>query len=150
MDKLIEGVSLTPLKIIPGENGGVMHALKVHESSFKGFGEAYFSFVNKGKVKGWKRHTRMTLNLIVPVGKIRFVLFDDRSDSKTKKQFNDLYLGPEVEYSRLTIPPGIWMAFQGAGNNQNLLLNIADIPHDPAEAEQLQIENDRIPDFKWQ
>ena len=92
MDKLIEGVSLTPLKIIPGENGGVMHALKVHESSFKGFGEAYFSFVNKGKVKGWKRHTRMTLNLIVPVGKIRFVLFDDRSDSKTKKQFNDLYL----------------------------------------------------------
>jgi len=90
------------------------------------------------------------LNLIVPVGKIRFVLYDDRSDSKTKGAFNDFCLGPEIQYSRLTVPPGIWMAFQGVGNGQNLLLNIADISHDPSEAEQLQIENSRIPNFKWQ
>jgi dTDP-4-dehydrorhamnose 3,5-epimerase len=150
MDTMIEGVALIPLKIIPGENGAVMHGLKVQEDSYKSFGEAYFSFVNKGKIKGWKRHTKMTLNLIVPVGNIRFVLYDDRDNSKTKGSFNDVCLGPEIQYSRLTIPPGIWMAFQGMGNEQNLLLNIADIPHDPSEAEQLQIENSRIPNFKWQ
>ena len=150
MDTMIEGVVLTLLKIIPGENGAVMHGLKAQEDSFKNFGEAYFSFVNKGKIKGWKRHTKMTLNLIVPVGKIRFVLYDDRDNSKTKDNFNDLILGPEIQYSRLTIPPGIWMAFQGIGDEQNLLLNIADIPHDPSEAEQLPIENNRIPNFKWQ
>ena len=150
MDTMIEGVVLTDLKIIPGENGDVMHGLKAQESSFKSFGEAYFSFVTRGKIKGWKRHTRMTLNLIVPVGKIRFVLFDERSGSKTKGIFNDFSLGPTIRYGRLTVPPGVWMAFQGIGNDQNLLLNIADISHDPSEAEQLQIENTRIPNFNWQ
>jgi len=150
MGTMIEGIGLTKLKIIPGDNGAVMHGLKSQEASFKSFGEAYFSFVSQGKIKGWKRHKKMTLNLIVPVGKIRFVLYDDRSDSKTKGAFNDFCLGPEIQYSRLTIPPGIWMAFQGVGDGQNLLLNIADISHDPSEAEQLQIENSRIPNFKWQ
>lgn len=149
MDTMIEGVVVTPLKIIAGENGAVMHALKQQESSFKNFGEAYFSFVNQGKVKGWKRHTKMTLNLIVAMGKIRFVLFDDRNDSNTRGLFNEFCFGPEIQYSRLTIPPGIWMAFKGVGNDPNLLLNIADIPHDPAEAEQLQIKNERIPNFEW-
>jgi dTDP-4-dehydrorhamnose 3,5-epimerase len=150
MDPMIEGVLLTELKIIPGESGAVMHGLKVQEPSFKNFGEAYFSFISMGKIKGWKRHSKMTLNLIVPVGKIRFVLYDDRDNSRTKGSFNDFCIGPEIQYSRLTIPPGIWMAFQGIGNEKNLLLNIADIPHDPSEAEQLQIENSRIPNFKWQ
>ena len=150
MDTMIEGVVLTPLKIIPSENGNVMHGLKTQEPGFKNFGEAYFSQIKSGKIKGWKRHIRMTLNLIVAVGKIRFVLFDDRPDSKTRKRFNEFLLGPEIQYSRLTIPPGIWMAFQGLGKNENLLLNIADIPHDPGEAEQLQISNDRIPNVDWQ
>lgn len=149
MGTMIEGVLLTELKIISGENGAVMHGLKVQEASYKNFGEAYFSFILKGKIKGWKRHSKMTLNLIVPVGQIRFVLYDERVSSNTKGIFNDFYLGPQIQYGRLTIPPGIWMAFQGIGADQNLLLNIADIPHDPTEAEQLQIQNDHIPNFNW-
>ena len=50
----IEGCLLTPLKIIPGDSGEVMHALKQPEESFQGFGEAYFSTVEHGSVKGWK------------------------------------------------------------------------------------------------
>ena len=33
-----------------------------------------------------KMHKKMTLNLIVPLGKIRFVLYDDREATKTKFQ----------------------------------------------------------------
>ena len=36
-------------------------------------------------------------------------------------------------YKRLTIPPGLWVAFEGIGMNLNLLLNIADLEHDPQE-----------------
>ena len=149
MEPLIDGVILTDLKIIPAENGRVMHGLKATESSYNGFGEAYFSSVGKGKVKGWKQHLEMTLNLIVPVGTIRFVIYDDRADSKTYKTFNEFYLGPEEKYSRLTITPGLWMAFQGVGEDLNLLLNIASIPHDPAEVIQLPQENDQIPNYNW-
>ena len=140
----IEGVLLTPLRIIKGESGDVMHALKQQEESFKGFGEAYFSTVNQGAVKGWKKHRRMILNLIVPAGAIKFVLFDGRKESKTFETFQEVILSKD-NYLRLTVPPGVWMAFQGVGGENNTLLNIASIPHDPLEAENLPIQNETIP-----
>jgi dTDP-4-dehydrorhamnose 3,5-epimerase len=140
----ISDVILTPLKVIPGDLGEVMHALKGNEKSFYGFGEAYFSTVNKDAIKGWKRHTKMILNLIVPVGAIRFVLFDDRLTSKSVNTIQEIILSKD-NYQRLTVPPGVWMAFQGLSDGQNLLLNIASIPHDPLEAENLDISNPQIP-----
>jgi dTDP-4-dehydrorhamnose 3,5-epimerase len=149
MGVTISGVEITPLKIIPGENGRVMHGMKATEPSFQGFGEAYFSSVNNEVIKGWKRHARMTLNLVVPVGAIRFVIYDDRVGSNTNMTFNEVVLGPEVQYARLTVAPGLWMAFQGRTTGLNLLLNLASIPHDPTEAEQLPIANNLIPNYNW-
>ncbi len=79
----IEGVQLTALNIIEGPSGNVLHALKGHEDSFNGFGEAYFSTIHHNSVKGWKRHRQMTLNIVVPIGSIKFVLFDGRETGKT-------------------------------------------------------------------
>ena len=140
----IEGVIVTPLRTINGESGKVLHALKQQEVSFRGFGEAYFSTVNMNAMKGWKRHRRMILNLIVPAGIIKFVLYDDRQDSTTFGTIQEIVISPE-NYQRLTVPPGIWMAFQGLGNAENILLNIASIEHDPLEAENLPIINEVIP-----
>ncbi len=141
---VINDVLLTPLGIIFGDSGNVMHALKQQESSFHGFGEAYFSTVQMNAVKGWKKHRRMVLNMVVPSGAIRFVLYDDRDDSKSFQTIQEIILSKE-NYQRLTVPPGIWMAFQGLSNEVNMLLNIASIPHDPAEAEKLPIQNELIP-----
>jgi dTDP-4-dehydrorhamnose 3,5-epimerase len=140
----IEGVLLTPLKIVGGTNGDVMHALKMQEPSFCGFGEAYFSTVMKGRVKGWKRHRQMVLNLVVPSGNILFVLFDQRKGSPSFGVVQEFQLG-KGNYQRLTVPPGIWMAFKGVSEESNILLNIASIPHDPLEAENLALDNDLIP-----
>jgi len=77
----------------------------------------------------------MTLNLIVPVGTIRFHL---RADDGSVAEC--IQLG-EAHYARLTVPPGVWMAFAGIGATLNLLLNIASIPHDPDEAVTLPLEH---------
>ncbi len=130
----IDGCKLTPLRIIPGEKGDVVHALRCTDEDFSAFGEAYFSSVKKGETKGWKRHRRMTLNLVVPVGCICFRLHDDRTDSPTFGQSDEVELSLE-NYQRLTVPPGIWLAFEGKREGLNLLLNIADLPHEPDEAE---------------
>lgn len=143
-----EGVVLTPLKIIPGENGDVLHAMKVSDPTFSTFGEAYFSTVKDGSRKGWKKHTRMVLNLVVPVGEIAFVLYDERAGSATRGHFFEIRLSRK-NYQRLTVPPGIWMAFSGTGGGDNMLLNMASIQHDPAEAENLPLVNDRIK-YQWQ
>lgn len=143
----IEGVMLTSLKIIPGDTGDVLHAMKRTDASFYGFGEVYFSTVNKGQVKAWKRHREMTLNLVVPCGEIKFVLYDDRTESSTCGNYFDVVLS-RGNYQRLTVPPMIWTGFMGIGDGLNMLLNIASIPHDPQEADRLDVHNTRI-QYDW-
>jgi dTDP-4-dehydrorhamnose 3,5-epimerase len=130
---MLEGVSLTPLNKILNEKGDIFHALKSTDEIFISFGEAYFSNVNYGAIKGWKKHNKMILNLVVPVGQIKFVLYDDREFSTTFKEFWEVEIG-EANYQRLSVPTGIFMSFQGIGLHRNMLLNIASIPHDPTES----------------
>jgi dTDP-4-dehydrorhamnose 3,5-epimerase len=137
---LIAGVLVTPQKRILHPSGDILHALTASGLGYAGFGEAYFSTVHPGAIKGWKRHKRVTLNLVVPIGEIRFVIHDDRPGSPTQGQFTDLVLGGE-NYARLTVSPGVWMAFEGRSQGTNLLLNIIDEEHDPAEADNVALES---------
>lgn len=140
----MEGVLLTPLKQIYHPKGDVFHGLKKSDPGFSDFGEAYFSSVHSGDIKPWKKHIRMTLNLIVPVGRIRFVMYDDRSDSPTKGQTFAVEIGSD-NYQRLTVSPGIWMAFEGLDDGLNLLLNLADMEHDPDEVERAELDRFQYP-----
>lgn len=135
---MIDGVLLTPLSRIPSLSGDIAHAMKRTDPGFSGFGEAYFSAVSFGAVKAWKRHRRMTLNLVVPVGEIRFVLYDDRKESTSSGMIQELDLSRD-NYFRLTVPPMLWMGFMGVGQGLNLLLNVADILHDPDEVARLDV-----------
>ena len=134
MDRInfITGVELTPLKKIKHRLGDVFHGMKHTDNGFVGFQEAYFSTINFGVIKPWKKHLRMTLNLIVPIGKIRFVLHDGRENSQTLGQFMDISLSIN-NYYRLTVPPGVWVGFKGEDTSASLLLNITDLVHDPFE-----------------
>ena len=100
MDSL-EGVVLSSLKVISNEKGNIFHALKSSEKSFNTFGEAYFSEITHNSTKGWKKHTRMTMNLVIISGTVRFVLFDDRKFSNTSLKFWEVEIG-EKNYKRLT------------------------------------------------
>ena len=73
---MVEGVIVQQLKQIEDERGKVMHMLRADSPFFMGFGEIYFSIINPGAVKAWKRHLKVTQHLAVPVGKIRLVIFD--------------------------------------------------------------------------
>ncbi len=127
----IEDILVTPLRRIETIGGDVLHALKEGDEGFAGFGEAYFSWIEGGAVKAWKRHTRMTMNLVVPIGEVRFVFC----------QSNEQYRIEEIgvnNYARLTIPPGIWHGFKGLSKTNSLIMDVANIRHDPNEVERLQ------------
>ncbi len=127
------GINVTPLRMIENIKGNIYHVLKTSETDFDDFGEAYFSLVKKNTIKGWKKHLRMTLNLVVPFGEIQFVIYDESDNS-----FTTITLSPE-NYKRLTIKPNLWLAFRGVGDN-NILLNIASIEHDPKESINVDLE----------
>jgi dTDP-4-dehydrorhamnose 3,5-epimerase len=147
MDKLnVEGVILTPLKKIQHPKGDVFHAMKKSDKGFDGFGEAYFSTIHFEDTKPWKKHLKMTLNLVVPLGMIRFVIFDDRKESATENNFFEVILGVH-NYQRITIPPGVWVAFRGLDSKINLLLNLANLEHDPDEVERKENLSDIF--YNW-
>jgi len=135
MDRVI----LTPLKQIHHPKGDIFHGMKKSDAGFTGFGEAYFSTINQDDIKGWKKHTEMTLNLVVTVGEIKFVVYDEET-----KEFFSVKLS-QNNYQRLTVKPNLWMAFQGVGE-YNMLLNLASIEHNPNEA--INIDLSEI-NYEW-
>jgi len=141
----VKGVAFTRLRRIPTPGGDVLHAMKDIDPGFAGFGEAYFTTVEAGAVKGWKRHRRMVMNLVVACGAIRFVVRDDGDVSgESGAQSFDLSPDDPESHARLTVEPGLWMAFAGLGHGLNLVLNLASIRHDPEEA-----DNRSLDAFDW-
>jgi len=135
----INEIISTPLKRISVKDGDVLHAMKKSDIGYTEYGESYFSLINKGAVKAWKKHLKMTLNLIVPFGSVRFVFMDDDG------LFREEIIG-DNNYARLTVPPGIWFGFQSDFEKTSLVLNIASIEHSSEEVEQKDINNF---EFNW-
>jgi dTDP-4-dehydrorhamnose 3,5-epimerase len=133
----MDGVILSPLRQITHPKGDVFHAMKASDEGFSGFGEAYFSTINKSDIKGWKKHTEMTLNLVVVTGEIEFLVYNGVDFFNTKLSKNN--------YQRLTIEPGLWVAFRGL-SDENILLNLASIEHNPSESESVDLD---IFEYDW-
>ena len=138
--KLLDKIKVTPLKIIKLSAGNIMHALNKNELKNWIFGEAYFSKIKSGKIKAWKYHLKMILNLVVPYGKVKFVFY-----SQKDKNFKTVEIG-EKEYLRLTVPPKIWFGFKGISKHESIILNVANIKHNPKEI--LRCKKNKI-DFNW-
>jgi dTDP-4-dehydrorhamnose 3,5-epimerase len=129
----LDDILITPLSRIPTVGGDVLHAVKKSDVGYSDFGEAYLSWVDGGATKGWKRHTKMIMNIIVPVGQVKFVFHLNGTE-----KFRDESIGVD-RYVRITVLPGIWFGFQGLTKSQSLVLNIASIAHDPNEVESLEL-----------
>lgn len=144
---MIEGVKIRPIPIIPDERGMILKMIRSDDDDFLGFGEIYFSVVYPGVIKGWHIHKKMTLNYAVIQGMIKLVLYDERHDSATKGEVQEIFLGRE-NYNLVSIPPMIWNGFKGIGTEPAIVANCATIPHDPDEIERLDPINNHIP-YDW-
>jgi dTDP-4-dehydrorhamnose 3,5-epimerase len=145
---MIEGVTLFPLREIGDERGAVLHMFRSDSPEFTTFGECYFSEVLPGAIKAWKRHSLQTQNLAVPVGRIRIVMFDNRTSSTSQNRLEIIELGRPDAYLRIRIPPGIWYGFTCISSEKALLANCADIPHQLSESETMSINQSIIP-YHW-
>ena len=146
---IIDGVILSPLKVIQDPRGNVLHMLKSSFNMFDGFGECYFSEINPGFVKAWKQHLVQIQNLVVPVGDIEIVLFDSRKDSPTYEVLNIFQIGRTTNYSRIRIPNGIWYGFRSLNNMMALISNCANLEHDPNDSFIMDYTIDSFIPFKW-
>ena len=145
---MIKGVSTVALAEFSDEYGAVLHMLRNDDPHFFQFGECYFSEVLPGAIKAWKLHNDQTQNIAVPVGRIKMVIYDSRLESPTKGYIEILELGRPDVYLRVQIPPGLWYGFTCISNTPALLVNCADMPHDPNESMRKPISDSSIP-YDW-
>ena len=144
---MIEGVLINKLKQIPDDRGAIYHMLRRDSPHFIEFGEIYFSIAFPGIIKGWHEHTKQIQNYAVIDGKIKLVLYDNRSNSKTHKTINEIYLGEE-NYSLVTIPTGIITAYKCISKKNSILANCSTLPHDPKEMINYDFKGDKVP-YDW-
>ena len=147
MNKNIEGIKISPLKIISDDRGSVMHMLRNDSQVFEKFGEIYFSTIYENKIKAWHLHKEATLNYACIYGKVKLALYDEREKSKTFGVYQELFLSLE-DYSLITIPPNIWNGFKGINKGHSIIANCLNIPHNEIEMIRSDIDNKRF-SYKW-
>ena len=89
----------------------------------------------------------MTLNYVAVHGSIKLVLYDDRENSKTKGQFQEIFISEKSHYL-VTVPPKIWNGFCSSNDKFAILVNCSDIPHDKEEIIRLPYNDEKF-SYKW-
>ena len=144
---MLHDVKITPLKIIADDRGKVMHMLRIDDQIFQKFGEIYFSTIYKNKIKAWHLHKESTLNYVCVKGIVKLVLFDDRSESKSKGEIQEITMSKD-NYSLVTIPKNIWNGFKGIGEDESIVANCLTLPHNEMEMVRVDPFSDKI-NYDW-
>ncbi|MDB9760435.1 dTDP-4-dehydrorhamnose 3,5-epimerase family protein [Pelagibacteraceae bacterium] len=144
---MIQDIKITKLKIISDDRGKIMHMLRADSEIFKKFGEIYFSTIFNNVVKGWHLHREATLNYACIRGEAKLVLFDDRKESDTKGQYQEIILSIN-NYCLVTIPPNIWNGFKGLDKSETMIANCLTIPHNEKEMVRKDI-HDKYFKYQW-
>jgi dTDP-4-dehydrorhamnose 3,5-epimerase len=143
----IEGVKVIPLARIPDERGTIFHMLRSTDPHFEKFGEIYFSSVYRDAIKGWHRHTDMTLNYACVFGRMKIAIYDERDGSPTRGQLMEIFLGPE-QHSLVVIPPEVWNGFKGLSDPFAIIANCCTHSHDPTRSTRIDPIRNHIP-YDW-
>jgi len=129
-----EKVTVTALKQIQVRGGDVKRYIRASDTNFKGFGEVYFSYINFNQIKAWKRHKRVTLNITVPMGRVKFVFWNEKINI-----CQEIIIGDSA-YNLLTIEPNVWFGFMGMRSPTSLVANFTDLIHDPTEVDSRELD----------
>ena len=124
-----------------------MHMMKSTDPHFEKFGEIYFSTAYPGIIKGWHVHSLMTINYAVVKGTIQLVLYDQRPDSSTRGEVQEIIMG-DHNYVLVRVPPGVVNGFRVIGTEEAIVANCASIPHDPTEIVRIDPFSPEIP-YQW-
>ena len=128
--RVINGVRVKPLKVIPDERGRLFEILRRDDALFTKFGQVYCTTVNLGVVKGWHYHKKQVDNFVCVSGMIKLVAYDARPRSSTRGQINEWFLGVHQPLM-VQIPAGVWHGFKGLSAPEAIVINIPTEPYHP-------------------
>jgi dTDP-4-dehydrorhamnose 3,5-epimerase len=137
--KVIEGVKIKQLNIIPDKRGRLMEILRSDDNVYKNFGQVYMTTVLPDVVKAWHYHQKQTDSMACISGMVLLVLYDNRKDSSTKNVICEYCIGI---YNPLLvqIPPGILHGLKCIGTEEAIVINIPDFPYHHQQPDEYRID----------
>ncbi len=135
--KIIDGVRIHELEVIPDDRGYLMEMLRADSPDFQQFGQVYLTAVYPGVVKAWHCHQKQTDNFVCVSGMAKVGLYDAREDSPTNGQKMTVVMGWQRQL-RLTIPPGVYHGFTAVGTEPALIINIPTEVYDRKNPDELR------------
>src|SRR5512142_1734933 len=148
--RLIDGVRVKQLKVIPDERGRLMEMLRRDDELFMEFGQTYLTTMYPGVTKAWHYHKLQTDYFTCLRGMIKLVLFDEREGSPTRGLVNEFFLGDHAT-QLVVIPHHVWHGFKNVGDCESLILNVTTRPYDHANPDERRIDphDNHIP-YRWE
>ena len=147
--KLIEGVAIKKLKVIPDERGRLMEMLRADDDIFQKFGQIYLSVAYPGAVKGWHYHKVQIDYFTIVKGMMKVVLYDGREESPTNGLINEFFMG-EHNPILITIPTFVLHGMKGIGTEPAYLVNCPTEPYNYDNPDEFRVDphNNNIP-YDW-
>lgn len=147
--KMIEGVMLKTLRVIPDERGRVMEILRVDDEIFSGFGQVYLTTAYPGVVKAWHYHEKQYDCFGAIRGMMKVVLYDDRKDSPTCGLINEFFSG-EHQPLLIRIPPRVYHGFKCISDIEATMINCPTLPYDYEHPDEYRLDphESHIP-YNW-
>lgn len=132
--------SIKKIKLLTFNNkkGKVLRAFRKKDNKIGEFGEVYLTWINKNAIKGWKLHKKMHMNLVVPIGLVKFVFYENN-------KFQEIIIG-EKKYYRIYVPNQIYFAFQNLSEKKSLVINYSNIIHENKN----ETQNKNLKEIKYQ
>lgn len=149
------------VEIVRGDNKWDDHACE--ERPFI-FGQVYCTKVNPRVIKGFHLHEKQTDRIFLLKGSVRFVglMFECSVEHGNPRITNPNFTVVSGQHTLLdlivlsssprviTIPPGIWHAFQNVGTEEALVINVPDISYNYEKPDETRMDpHDSIVAFPW-
>ena len=129
----MDEISIKNLSIINNKKGDILKGFLKSDNKTINVKEVYFSEINPKQIKAWKKHNKMTSNLIAVKGEIKIVV------QKKDKSFVTEIISKK-NYKMISIPPNFWFGFQCISTEAGMLVNISNEEHDDLESDRLDID----------
>jgi dTDP-4-dehydrorhamnose 3,5-epimerase len=147
--KLIDGVKVKRLRVIPDERGRLVEMLRSDDEFFIKFGQLYMTTGYPNVVKGWHYHKKQIDNFIAVKGMMKVVLFDGREKSPTKGEVNEFFMG-EQNMLVVQIPTYVLHGFKTVSETEAILINCPTEVYNYGEPDEFRVDpHDNDVPYDW-
>jgi dTDP-4-dehydrorhamnose 3,5-epimerase len=146
---MIAGVMVKALTTHADERGFFREIIRSTDEFFKeGFAQWSHALMYPGVAKAWHIHPTQIDWWYVPLGNLKVVLFDKRSDSPTAGMKQTFFLGDNYPAQVVKIPAGVAHGCKALGGGMTHLFYITSKIYDPAEEGRIP-HDDKAIDYDW-